>query len=747
MQAGHDASIVRKRSRTLPVWALLAATCLAAGGAAAPAARAAQAPQDGSGDAGKAARGCQLHNAAGQPIEHVIYIQFDNTHFRRDTPNVPSDLEQMPNLLNFLKGNGVLNTEDHTILISHTAGGILSSLTGVYPDRHGQTVTNSYVRTSPTGTFSFPSAFTYWTDTVADNVPNLVTPTGVNAPAPWVPYTRAGCNVGGVATADIELENVSTVAGGDITKVFGNPSPQYSEAVASYNAPYGSALAEKAVTDFEGLAIHCAAGSSLCAAGENDLLPQEVGGYNGFKGLFGAQQINPILTGKAATPLLDLTGKPIADSFGQPGFPGFDGMTAAVSLAYVAAMHEHGVQVTYAYVSDAHDNHGVDGTGQSAYGPGDAGYVAQLKAYDEAFGAFFKRLAHDGINPANSLFVITVDEGDHFVGGAPTSAACDGVTVACNWPEGQVGEVDVNIDTVLAAQFPDLGAQFLGKTAPYAFTVHGDDAPPFYLARYGTGGGPLGQTDPLTRQFEHAVAQLTVVNPYTGLHDLLLAQMADQTEMKALHMFTTGDPVRNATFVLFGDPTYFITDYPSSTCETCVDSAYAWNHGDVQVEIGNTWFGMAGPGVRRLGETAVWTDHTDLRPTILQLVGLADTYESDGRVVMEVLSAYAPALAAGRATTEQLGAVYKQLNAPFGAFGMNTLIASTRGITGSDAAYTATEAQIASLTAQRDALAAQIRTALNQAAFHRKPINPTQATAWIQQAQSLLSQAADLAAQ
>ena len=44
---------------------------------------------------------CQLNSAQGA-IQHVIYIQFDNTHFTRDNPNVPSDLEQMPNLLNFI---------------------------------------------------------------------------------------------------------------------------------------------------------------------------------------------------------------------------------------------------------------------------------------------------------------------------------------------------------------------------------------------------------------------------------------------------------------------------------------------------------------------------------------------------------------------------------------------------------------------------------------------------------------------
>ena len=41
----------------------------------------------------------------------MIYLQFDNTHYRRDNADVPSDLEQMPHLLNFLKGNGTLAHE------------------------------------------------------------------------------------------------------------------------------------------------------------------------------------------------------------------------------------------------------------------------------------------------------------------------------------------------------------------------------------------------------------------------------------------------------------------------------------------------------------------------------------------------------------------------------------------------------------------------------------------------------------
>ncbi len=105
----------------------------------------------GAGSASASASGsCQLGTKAGD-VKHVVYLQFDNTHFKRDVAGVPSDLEQMPHLLNFLKGNGTLLSNDHTILISHTAGGILSSLTGLYPDRTGQAVSNSYGYYPPSG--------------------------------------------------------------------------------------------------------------------------------------------------------------------------------------------------------------------------------------------------------------------------------------------------------------------------------------------------------------------------------------------------------------------------------------------------------------------------------------------------------------------------------------------------------------------------------------------------------------------
>src|SRR5437762_8512596 len=172
-----------KLVRRTAIGAVLVAACVAAALAGGIATHGTTATAKAGGD-------CQLGGKNGQ-IKHVIYLQFDNTHFRRDdkSGNVPSDLEQMPNLLNFLKDNGSVLTNDHTILISHTAGGILTSLTGLYPDRNGQTVSNSYDYYQNNGIPTFTSSFKYWTDTVDganDSLPNMIGDNQQTTPAPWL---------------------------------------------------------------------------------------------------------------------------------------------------------------------------------------------------------------------------------------------------------------------------------------------------------------------------------------------------------------------------------------------------------------------------------------------------------------------------------------------------------------------------------------------------------------------------------
>jgi hypothetical protein len=677
---------------------------------------------DTTGGASAAAPTCALNSPSGA-IQHLIYVQFDNVHFTRDNPNVPSDLEQMPNLLNFLTANGSLHTNHHTPLIAHTSDDIITSLTGVYGDKHGAAVGNSYGYFNPPGSKYFDgiqSAFTYWTDPAGDGAFNLLSgsktasaPQGVNAPAPWVPFTRAGCNVGAVSIADMELENTSS----DFVAVFSSNPTLLAQAQAEAKAYKTNHY--KAVADYEGIAVHCASGDPLCATANNgvpDLLPSEPGGYSGYNALFGhvfvAPQISP------GVPLTDLDGNVITDGNGNDGFPGFGGISAAQTLGYVAAMQEHNVPITFAYISDAHDDHATG----LASGPGQADYVAQLQGYDRAWGEFFSRLANDGITPANTLFVITSDEGDHFAGGPPSPANCDGVTVPCTYAK--IGEIDTNLTALIDAVDSSL--------ASTPFDIHFDMAPTFYVS-----GNPAPGSA-IARKYEQAAAQLTAVSPITGNTDTLMRFLADPVEMSTLHM-VTADPNRTPTFVMFGDPDYYFQTYGTPTLNEA--PYYAWNHGGVAPEINTTWLGLVGPGIGASGvDSATWSDHTDIRPTILSLVGLADDYAHDGRVLFESIDTHALPAAVDRPTFIQLSHAYKSIMAPVGDLGLTTLALSTTGLAGDDATYAQVEAQIQSFTAQRDALAAQMIQMLEAAAFGGQPIDATAAGKLEGQAKALLQQ-------
>jgi hypothetical protein len=149
--------------------------------------------------------------------------------------------------------------------------------------------------------------------------------TGKIAPAPWVPSTRAGFDVGAFSITNIEFESIP----GDVITVYGVNSPEAAEANSNHN---------KAVADFEGIAIHCAQNSPLCAvAGSHakpDLLPDEPGGYNGFNGIFGNLYVQPLIN--PSGPVVDLDGNVIANVTSTGTFPGFD-PTASQSLEQVPA--------------------------------------------------------------------------------------------------------------------------------------------------------------------------------------------------------------------------------------------------------------------------------------------------------------------------------------------------------------------------------------------------------------------------
>jgi hypothetical protein len=463
----------------------------------------------------------------------------------------------------------------------------------------------------------------------------------------------------------------------------------------------------------------------------------------------------------AAGNLVDENGNQINGAFlaNHPGFPGFGSINASQTLAYVADMQEAGIPVTYGYISDIHGNEhipGLTGAGApcgpgtpSALGPGSPCYIAQAKYYNDAFGQFFQRLAADGITPQNTLFIISPDEGDHVAGAnvgravEPQPAGCDGATVSgntvtpdvpCTYASGTFGELAGNVTAMLAGQKND--------TTP--FTLENDSAPEFYV----TGNPPA--TAPQVRTLERDVAGLTSFNPYTNTTQPVANYLADPTEEAILHM-VNADPARTPTFAMFARPDYFLST-TGSTCNggACVNSGFAYNHGDYAAEINTDWLGMAGPGVANLGvdgtaanagpnsagpdsgqvtvpgsgTTGTWVDETDIRPTVLYLAGLRDDYPSDGRVISQVLSHPNQALSAPGVAA--LGACYKQLNSSVGEFGTATLQAATAAIasnTTGDKAYLHTDQVLSALDIARDRLAGQIKTELSDAAFGNQPVH------------------------
>jgi hypothetical protein len=233
------------------------------------------------------------------------------------------------------------------------------------------------------------------------------------------------------------------------------------------------------------------------------------------------------------------------------------------------------------------------------------------------------------------------------------------------------------------------------------------------------------------------MSRLSWLNPYTGaVENNIMVPLADNTGMKTLHM-VTADPFRAPTFTPFADPNWFFFATGGASPTTCAtpdacafipartNQSFAWNHGDIQDEIASTWVGYVGEGVEHLGIAgAIWSDHTDVRPTILNLVGLKGDYVHDGRVMSEILESSARPLAVQKSTSfTALAQVYKQLNAPFDAFAMATLRASTKALASNspgDGTYKSIENRIQLLTAQRDALAAEMKRLLDGAEFDGK---------------------------
>jgi hypothetical protein len=529
----------------------------------------------------------------------------------------------------------------------------------------------------------------------------------------------------------------------------------------------------------------------------DDVLPDEPGGYTGYQALFGHKYIAPQLgagnlslshngypvTNEAGN-LVDLSGDQINGAFlppNTPGFPGFGPIVAKQTLAYMADMLEADVPVVYGYIGDIHERKsGQSGCSTStavaagwALGPGDNCYRQTAEEYDQAFQTFFARLAADGITKDNTLFVIGAEENDQLDGAnvgraiEPTQGGTPGclgfsADTYC-YASGQIGEINTNLPGLLAAQ--------KGNTTPFAIEPQG-------AVIYVT--GHPGPNDPAVRQLERDIgALINPHDPYTSNDDEpITAYMAGSVEQEILHL-VNADPDRTPTFTLFPKPDYFFgspvtcTPADQAPCASNILASaarFAWNHGYYAPTIDITWAGFVGPGVANLGldgpeadegpaledpdgggtvpefsTVGTWVDLPDIRPTILWLAGLQDSYVNDGRVLSEVLTDPNAAIAGSDYT--DLAACYKQLNASVGEFGTNTLIADTAALKsggGGDGLFKSTQKRLSKLLVQRDALATDIKDGLFDAAFEDVALPGS--TSLLDRCGSLLERAEELAA-
>jgi hypothetical protein len=254
------------------------------------------------------------------------------------------------------------------------------------------------------------------------------------------------------------------------------------------------------------------------------------------------------------------------------------------------------------------------------------------------------------------------------------------------------------------------------------------------------------------RSLEHGVASITAANPYTGTTQKIDNYIADPAEEAILHM-VNADPARTPTFAMFAKPDYYLQSSAlTGSCAgklVCQDTGFAWDHGDYAAEINTNYAAFAGPGVRQLGLDGPtssqgpssagpnsgqievsdqhlpgpWVDETDIRPTLMYLTGLRDDYESDGRVITQILADPNRALSDPAVTA--LGECYKQLNSSVGQFGAATLVASTNAVDSTspgDATYIHINQALTVLDKVRDALALKIKGELAAAAFSGTPV-------------------------
>ncbi len=277
-------------------------------------------------------------------VSHVVVIGMDNYHL--------DDIQaHMPNLWNFLSHSALSADSHHPDLPTKTAPDFSSIASGQYPHHHGA-INNTFL--TPGSPPESRVGFAYWENLARRSpAPFLSDP-------PWLPFNRAGWDVGAVGFEGLVLETREEVN-------------------AHLGRPPDSPLDNAARDQYWGIAIHRKNGTAA----------------------FGTAEIPEI--------------KKEFPKGWEQGWAGPPRKHAATTLRMTTLMQAAGIPITFSYVENVHGRCTVGAQPPCQFDLLADTFVDLLEADDVAFGKFFDDLAALGITPANTLFVITTDEGDHYL--------------------------------------------------------------------------------------------------------------------------------------------------------------------------------------------------------------------------------------------------------------------------------------------------------------------------------------------
>jgi len=198
----------------------------------------------------------------------------------------------------------------------------------------------------------FRVGFAYWENLAA------ASPSPFLSDPPWLAFNRAGWDVGAVGFEGLVLETREEVN-------------------AHLGRPPDSRLSDEERDQYWGLAVHHQDGSSSFGTAEIPALKDEF--PRGW----------------------------------ERGWGGPPRKHAAITLRMTTLLQAAGIPITFTFVENTHAR--CDPKAPCRFDLKQGEFDDLLQDDDTAFGRFFDDLAALEITPANTLFVITSDEGDHYL--------------------------------------------------------------------------------------------------------------------------------------------------------------------------------------------------------------------------------------------------------------------------------------------------------------------------------------------